>query len=229
MSGWPQDSVVDALTEEWRVIDALLAELDGDQWLAPSNLPGWTVHDIVSHLIGTESLLSGINPPSINLDVHALPHVHNEIAAFNERWVEGLRRTPHSDLLTRYREITAERTEALRSMTSADWDAETQTPVGLAPMAGSCVFGPSTVGCTNSTSEMQLAFRVRKADCARRLHSAKSPARSVSSSENEERRQREHGSLSNSKGHLPVHFTSRSTREQHSSRSWTVRRPQPSR
>ena len=40
MSGWPQDSVVDALTEEWRVIDALLAELDGDQWLAPSNLPG---------------------------------------------------------------------------------------------------------------------------------------------------------------------------------------------
>jgi len=133
MSGWPQDSVVDALTEEWRVIDALLAELDGDQWLAPSNLPGWTVHDIVSHLIGTESLLSGINPPSINLDVHALPHVHNEIAAFNERWVEGLRRTPHSDLLTRYREITAERTEALRSMTSADWDAETQTPVGLAP------------------------------------------------------------------------------------------------
>lgn len=133
MSAWPQDTVVDALTGEWNALATLLSSLDDTQWLAPTALPGWTVHDIVAHLIGTESMLAGIAPPPVDLDVHSLPHVHNEIAAFNEQWVEGLRRTPHADLLERYRTITASQGQALRSMTAAEWDVETITPVGPAP------------------------------------------------------------------------------------------------
>lgn len=133
MSDWPQGSVVDNLLEEWRVIDSVLADLGDTQWSSPTNLPGWTVHDIVSHMIGTESLLSGIAAPAVDLDVHTLPHVHNDIGAFNERWVEGLRGIPHAELLTRYRDITTRRAGVLRALTPAEWDAEAQTPVGPAP------------------------------------------------------------------------------------------------
>ena len=63
--------------------------LDPEQWRAPTELPGWTVHDVVAHVIGTEMMLSGTLPPDI--DVAGRGHVHNEIGALNERWVEHLR------------------------------------------------------------------------------------------------------------------------------------------
>ncbi|MCJ0906548.1 maleylpyruvate isomerase family mycothiol-dependent enzyme [Rhodococcus sp. ARC_M6] len=133
MSGWPQESLTDSLIEQWEVIDSLLSGLEGDAWFSPTNLPGWTVHDVVAHIIGTESLLSGIEPPTTSIDVHTLPHVHNEIAAFNERWVEGLRRSSQPQLLAHFREITSRRAEVLRNLTESDWNAETLTPVGPAP------------------------------------------------------------------------------------------------
>lgn len=133
MSGWPQKSVTDLLIEQWQVIDSLLSQLDGDDWFSPTNLPGWTVRDVVAHLIGTESMLSGIEPPTTGIDVHALPHVRNDIAAHNERWVEALRLTPPPQLLDHYREITSTRTKFLRTLSESDWNAETLTPVGPAP------------------------------------------------------------------------------------------------
>ncbi len=48
----------------------------------------------MAHLIGTESILAGEDTPHVDIDVHALGHVHNEIGALNERWVESLRGTP---------------------------------------------------------------------------------------------------------------------------------------
>jgi uncharacterized protein (TIGR03083 family) len=133
MSDWPQESVTDLLIEQWQVIDSLLSSLDGDGWFSPTDLPGWTVHDVTAHLIGTESLLSGIEPPTTGVNVHGLPHVHNEIGAFNEQWVEGLRRVPAPKLLERYREITSARTSTLRNLSESDWNAESSTPVGPAP------------------------------------------------------------------------------------------------
>ncbi|MDH6680612.1 uncharacterized protein (TIGR03083 family) [Rhodococcus sp. LBL1] len=133
MSEFPQGALADALSEQWAVLDDVLSTVEGDAWLTPTSLPGWTVRDIVSHIIGTESLLSGLKPPVTAIDVHGLAHVRNEIGALNERWVEGLRAHTGEQILAMFREITSTRREMLADMTQADFDAATATPVGPAP------------------------------------------------------------------------------------------------
>lgn len=132
MSEFLQGRLVDALSEQWAVLDDVLSTVEGDAWLTPTALPGWTVRDVVSHIIGTESLLSGLTPPETAIDVHALPHVRNEIGALNERWVEGLRAHTGQQILTMFREITSTRREVLTAMTQADFDAPAVTPAGPA-------------------------------------------------------------------------------------------------
>jgi uncharacterized protein (TIGR03083 family) len=59
--------VLAGLFAVWDDIDALLAGLSDRQWHARSPLPGWTVHDVTAHLIGTESMLQGVATPARTL------------------------------------------------------------------------------------------------------------------------------------------------------------------
>lgn len=129
---FPVETIRPLLLDQFAVIDDVLSGVDGDRWFTPTALPGWTVKDVVAHLIGTESLLEGIEAPHVDIDVHALGHVRNEIGAFNERWVEYLRGTPGAEVLGRYREIVDRRRDRLDAMTQAEFDAPADTPVGRA-------------------------------------------------------------------------------------------------
>ncbi|MHA4850879.1 maleylpyruvate isomerase family mycothiol-dependent enzyme [Rhodococcus sp. MSC1_016] len=133
MTALQKERILDALFEEWDVLDQLLSSVTGDDWFTPTPLPGWTVHDVTAHLIGTESMLAGIPAPHTTVDVHGFAHVRNEIGAFNERWVEGLRGRPGTEMLDRFRDITERRRSELAQMTDEMFDAETATPVGPAP------------------------------------------------------------------------------------------------
>ena len=53
-----KERVVALLGEEWSAIADLAASLDADAWSAPA-LPGWDVHDVMAHLVGTETMLDG--------------------------------------------------------------------------------------------------------------------------------------------------------------------------
>ncbi|MFC4605803.1 maleylpyruvate isomerase family mycothiol-dependent enzyme [Rhodococcus kronopolitis] len=119
-----------ALVEQWEVIGTLLDDLSDAQWKTPSPLPGWSVQDVVSHLIGIESMLEGIEPPLAESQVPEQAHVRNPIGAFNERWVLGLRDRSPAAMIEAYREITGRRTAALAAMTQDDFDAPALTPVG---------------------------------------------------------------------------------------------------
>ncbi|MFD4468371.1 maleylpyruvate isomerase family mycothiol-dependent enzyme [Rhodococcus sp. NPDC058505] len=119
-----------ALLAQWHAIDSLLDDLPPDRWEAPTPLPGWAVQDVVAHLVGTESMLEGIDPPVDADAVPDSPHVHNPIGAFNERWILGLRDRTAAELLAAYRDITARRAGALAAMTQDDFDAPAMTPVG---------------------------------------------------------------------------------------------------
>ncbi len=130
---FPIDTIRPPLLEQFAVIDDLLSGPTEDEWNAATCLPGWTVKDITAHLIGTESMLAGIEAPRVERDVRSFDHVRNDIAAFNELWVESLRPVPGSDVLERYREIVALRTEQLGAMTQADFGKQSNTPVGPAP------------------------------------------------------------------------------------------------
>ncbi|GAB2842859.1 maleylpyruvate isomerase family mycothiol-dependent enzyme [Actinocorallia aurea] len=127
-----KQQVVDALVGEWAALDALLDGLSPEQWALPTCLPGWRVTDVVAHLIGTEAMLAGDPVPETGVDVKALPHVRNDIAAFNEQWVEALRDTEPAGMLAGFREITARRAAALAAMSEADFAAPSWTPAGQA-------------------------------------------------------------------------------------------------
>jgi uncharacterized protein (TIGR03083 family) len=114
----------------WGEIDTLLAGLPHEQWQAQSPLPGWTVHDVTSHLIGTESMLQGIATPEADVDVSTLKHVRNDIGVMNERWVRKLRGVSMTDMLEKFRAATGNRREALTGMGDDDWNQITATPAG---------------------------------------------------------------------------------------------------
>jgi uncharacterized protein (TIGR03083 family) len=125
-----REAVVSNLDEEWTALGELLGSLSPADWRIPSVLPGWTVQDVVAHMIGTESWLDGQNPPEPGMDPMDLAHVHNEVAARNECWVLALR--PHSpgQMLDRFRAITERRLGVLRDLTDEEFYRHAWTPAG---------------------------------------------------------------------------------------------------
>ncbi|WP_330252479.1 maleylpyruvate isomerase family mycothiol-dependent enzyme [Nocardia sp. NBC_00565] len=123
------------LSQQWDAIAALVADLDEERWRTPSPLPGWSLFDVLAHVVGTESWLLGEIPPAHDpirpkTDVKALPHVRNETGVLNEIWVDRLRPLSGKRLLELYREVTDRRREALASFGDTEWQAETVSPIG---------------------------------------------------------------------------------------------------
>jgi uncharacterized protein (TIGR03083 family) len=123
-----KDRTVRLLGREFDAIAELCDSLDGAAWDTPTCLPGWTVKDNLSHIVGTELMLDGEQAPEV--DISHLAHVKNDIAKFNELWVESMRPLPGHEVLARFREVTARRLATLEAMTQQDFDAEGFTPAG---------------------------------------------------------------------------------------------------
>jgi uncharacterized protein (TIGR03083 family) len=129
-SNIPKDRTVAALGEVWASLGALLGELSDNEWLLPSPLPGWSVQDNVSHIVGTEAMLAGEPGPSIEIDRAVSEHVRNDIGAFNEQWVQALRAESPSEVLARFRALSSSRLASLEVMSEDEWNAESFTPAG---------------------------------------------------------------------------------------------------
>ncbi len=123
-------AVLAGLFAVWRDLDALVGELGDNQWQTATSLPGWNVHDVISHLIGVESMLQGVDTPEADIDVSTLEHVRNDIGVMNERWVRKLRDLSAAELLDTFRATTAERRKALSDLSNAQWNDVTITPAG---------------------------------------------------------------------------------------------------
>src|SRR5690606_27434094 len=120
-SNIPKDRTVAALGEVWTSLEALLGSLSDDEWLVPSPLPGWSVQDNVSHIVGTEAMLAGQPGPDIEIDRAASAHVRNDIGEVNEKWVDSLRGAPPEEMLVRFREVTSARLAMLEQMSQEEW------------------------------------------------------------------------------------------------------------
>ncbi len=123
-------AVLDGLFAEWDAILAMADGLSDAQWQAPTPLPGWSVRDVVAHVIGTESMLQGVGTPEADVDVSTLKHVRNDVGVMNERWVRKLRGVSAADLLDKLRATIAERRSSLTDMSDGDWNETTATPAG---------------------------------------------------------------------------------------------------
>lgn len=130
--GIPTDTV-DTLVGTWHTITDLVSGLDEAQWKQPSDLPGWTVQDIVSHLIGTERMLQGLPPAPARTTEQ--PWVQNAIGEFNENDVELRRQRPGAEVLSEWIDLVALREETLRAG-DADYFAQPMiTPTGPGTLA----------------------------------------------------------------------------------------------
>jgi uncharacterized protein (TIGR03083 family) len=122
--------VLSGLFATWDALDRLLSGLSEEQWRAATPLPDWCVHDVVAHIIGTESVLLGFAPPDPDIDVSTLAHVRNDVGVMNECWVRHLSAESGSDLHRRFRAVTDDRRKRLADMSDGEWNALTATPVG---------------------------------------------------------------------------------------------------
>ena len=133
-----REQLTDLLAEQWEAIALLVADLDEKAWRRMSPLPGWTLFDVVAHVVGSESWLLGETPPPHDplrpkADVRTLPHVRNEVAVLNEIWVDRLRPLSGKRLLALFDETTERRRAALAAMDDEAWQASTVSPVGQVP------------------------------------------------------------------------------------------------
>jgi uncharacterized protein (TIGR03083 family) len=124
-----QEPVVDVLEDVWTAIGELGDILDEVDWELPSECPGWTVRDVLSHMVGTERSLLGDTAP----DPVPAPHVHNDIGARNEGWVAARRTRRGPEVVSEFREVTGRRLAQLRSWPSSRFDEMGPSPVGEVP------------------------------------------------------------------------------------------------
>lgn len=126
------DDVVELLDQTWRASARLCADLDEAGFLTPSDCPGWSVKDLLAHLLGTERTLRGEAAPDVETDGD---HIRNGLGAFNERWVVSRRHLPGQVVLAEFREVTESQTAARRRLTAAELAEEVATPFGTMPLA----------------------------------------------------------------------------------------------
>lgn len=124
-------ALADQLQETWAALLDLCGPLTAAQWALPTDCPGWTVADQVAHIAGTEAMLAGRAAPPAPPG-EPPPHVHNEIGRTNEAWLVHYRALGTGRLVADLRALVSERLDRLRSMTEAELDAPSWTPVGQA-------------------------------------------------------------------------------------------------
>ena len=116
----PKPEVLSALFASWDDIDRLVAPITEDQWRTPSALPGWTVHSLVAHMVGTESMLLGKPTPDAAEGLSGQDHVRNDIGAMNEAWVQHLSGESGAGLLQLFRTVTGKRRAALAAIVDGE-------------------------------------------------------------------------------------------------------------
>jgi uncharacterized protein (TIGR03083 family) len=124
------EPIIDVLDDAWSAIGELGDALEAGEWDLPSECPGWTVRDVLAHMVGTEhSLLGDDSPPPLSTPAH----VHNEVGARNEGWVASLRGHGGHEVLAEFREVTSRRLVEMRSWPSARFEEVGPSPVGPVP------------------------------------------------------------------------------------------------
>ncbi len=127
------DDSIDKLEQVWGAVSVVGHTLSEEQWLAPTDCPGWDVRDHVSHLIGTERMLEGL-PAAPATDAYG-EHVKNPIGQFNENELDTRRSMSGAEVLAEFDALVATRLASLRGGDEAYFARETMTPTGPGTVA----------------------------------------------------------------------------------------------
>jgi uncharacterized protein (TIGR03083 family) len=122
---------VDSFEQSVRSLLSVADDLDPEDWRRPTDLPGWSVHDVVSHLAAVErELLVGEPPPAL---ATYGAHVRDAFGQHMERGVAVRRGRPSDDVVAELRSCLEQRLPQMRAMRAdepptrvvagEDWDA----------------------------------------------------------------------------------------------------------
>ena len=125
-----RDRIVNLLKEQYDAAATLAADVDEAQWQLDTCLPGWTVRDQFTHMIGVERMLLGDDTPTVETDVSSLDHVRNDFGALVETWVESMRDWSGDQMRSRWDDVRAARVDVLNDQTQEDFEVLTITPAG---------------------------------------------------------------------------------------------------
>jgi uncharacterized protein (TIGR03083 family) len=127
----PPEPIIAVLEETWSATAQACQGLDEEAFELPTDCPGWTVRDQLSHLIGTELSLLGAAAPA---PPDPMPgYVRNPVGQLNEAWIEVRRAVPGQEVLAEFVDVTTRRIEELRGFEPERWDLLGWTPGGEAP------------------------------------------------------------------------------------------------
>lgn len=87
----PPSDLVDAWSTSAQAVLDLLRTLADDDFSRPTDLPGWTVHDVVAHLAHLESELAGDEPALADEDAIPVDAKADAFRAYTERGVAARR------------------------------------------------------------------------------------------------------------------------------------------
>lgn len=125
------EAVIDSLAEVWASVADACQDLDASQWALPTDCPGWSVQDQLSHLVGIErTLLGDPSPPPVG---QVPGYVKNQIGEMNEAWVEPQRELSGSEVLAAFVDVTDRRLDVLRGLPAEKFDEVGWSPIGQVP------------------------------------------------------------------------------------------------
>lgn len=108
---------VDAWWQSIQDFTALLDDLPDGAWTTPTDLPGWTVHDVVAHTAHLEHLAAGGEHDNLaGIEVGTPEHVRSGMSVFTEQGVVARRDVPPAELVASIRRDTAVRREQLAGL-----------------------------------------------------------------------------------------------------------------
>src|SRR5665213_3101185 len=123
--------IIDALDETWTSLDRTLRPRPPQAYEALTPWPGWTVRDVLSHLIGFELMLHGDPVP-----IHEGPwpeYVKNPIGKLNEAFVAAFREKPGTEVLDLFVDTTKSSLARLRALSDEEWEKVGWSPEGERP------------------------------------------------------------------------------------------------
>lgn len=98
-----------------------------EQWRAPTPCPGWSVGDVVAHLVDIEQLMAGTPRPQHQPDWSTLPHAQGDFGQFTEIGVDARRMRAREEVVAELRETIAARRSQLDAVPAG---AEVMGPFG---------------------------------------------------------------------------------------------------
>ena len=110
--------LVEAFAQTAQAIVYLARACNDDDLAQPTECPGWTVHDQISHVAGVEAWLCGRKDPRI--DVPRYEHIRNDLGKKVEYAVEVRRGRTGAELVAELEHVQAERLSTLRDRTLTD-------------------------------------------------------------------------------------------------------------